>query len=377
MLKITSIIPYLLTCFLIFTQSSYGANSKNISVYKIGHKVSQKEGLISIHYKGDMKGYPELKVVGKSIQIYIPSAKVNKTIEKAISVSSSLKDTQLRAYQTSKNAAKLKVLLPYQIQKRKDQVSITLKDQKIELSFPRVKLNLKKTPSFKKITKTKKKVKKEFLDEKYLNSLLKVENKEKNKKEKITTKKLNKTDEVNVKQAAPEVKLESAGKQFSLLEYGGKFVAFLGLMLLFLYGVMNLMKKGFIKKGKLGFLNDTSVISVLSQKYIAPKKSLMLVKAHNQVFLIGNTEQGLHAISEIRDVTGLLKEGEAQISGHNFDHKLDFANDDNENDSKIKLKDDISKSNQESSLSNYLDVKEKVKFSDQVKKKVKNLKRLQ
>ena len=103
----------------------------------------------------------------------------------------------------------------------------------------------------------------------------------------------------------------------------------------------------------------------------------MLIKAHNQVFLVSNTEQGIHPISEIKDAAGLFKEGEKAISGHNFDTNLTEANLDELNEKKVKIKEDITKSNQQSSLSNYVDVKDKVRFSDQIKNKVKNLKPLQ
>ena len=94
-------------------------------------------------------------------------------------------------------------------------------------------------------------------------------------------------DKVSMSMAA--AKTPSKKDNFSLMEYGGKFVAFLGLVLLLFYGLVTLMKKGFIKKGKLGFLNNAEQVSVLNQTFIGPKKSLMLVKAHNQVFLVSNT----------------------------------------------------------------------------------------
>ena len=103
----------------------------------------------------------------------------------------------------------------------------------------------------------------------------------------------------------------------------------------------------------------------------------MLIKAHNQVFLVSNTDTGIHPISEIADAAGLLKDGEKAISGHNFDTKLTIADSDKLNDEKIKLKEDITKSNKLSSLSSFAEVTEKVTFSDQLKKKVKGLKPLQ
>lgn len=72
----------------------------------------------------------------------------------------------------------------------------------------------------------------------------------------------------------------------------------------------------------------------------------------------------------------LLKNGEKTITGHNFDTNLESSTQDENNDSKIKIKEDIMLSNKESALSSYSEIKEKVKFSDQLKKKVKNLKPL-
>ncbi|MFT6630537.1 MAG: flagellar biogenesis protein FliO/sulfur relay (sulfurtransferase) DsrC/TusE family protein [Bacteriovoracaceae bacterium] len=357
----------------------------NVEINKMDFSKAKNKGVITVHFTGNLNDYPELTVTGKSIQVVIPNSKVKKSIEKSVSFSSNLKDTQLRAYQSTKNSSKIKALLPFMIQKKKDQVALTIKDNKIELTFPRVMVKLNKSPKFGSILKKKKtKVKKEFLNEAYLNNLLKVDPKKADKKiAKNPTsifhpKKSEKVDSDTVKTtlASPSLINKKGKSSISLIEYGGKFVAFLGLVLLLFYGVITLMKKGFIKKGKLGFLNNADQISVINQTYIGPKKSLMLIKAHNQVFLVSNTDQGIHAISEIKDAAGLLKDGEIALSGHNFDSNLGEANDDELNDKKITLKDDITQSNQQSSLSSYTNVKEKVSFSDQLKKKVKNLKPL-
>jgi len=186
------------------------------------------------------------------------------------------------------------------------------------------------------------------------------------------------TDTVKTGQAAPAKSFISPGKSsFSLVEYGGKFVAFLGVVLLLFYGVITLIKKGVIKKGKLGFLNKTEQVTVLSQTHIAPKKSLMMIRAHNQVFLVSNTDAGIHPISEIKDVAGLLKDGELKIAGDNFDTNVLTAEGDSLIDNKVKLKEDITQSNKQSSLSDFIGVQDKVKFSDSLKKKVKSLKPLQ
>ncbi len=371
---------YLRTILILAFTFSLAAQG-SVTIEKLNFKKGSKTGMLSVEFKGNLKDYPELSINGKSIQVLIPNAKVSKPIEKSISFSSTLKDTQLRAYQSTKSSSKIKVLLPFNIEKMKDKVSLTIRDNRIELTFPRKVMPLKVAPKFGSILKkTKKKsVKKDFLDEAYLNSLLKIDKKKTVKKEaSVAVKKKSKDimkDKVSMSMAA--AKTPSKKDNFSLMEYGGKFVAFLGLVLLLFYGLVTLMKKGFIKKGKLGFLNNAEQVSVLNQTFIGPKKSLMLVKAHNQVFLVSNTEAGIHAISEIKDVAGLLKGEEKSLTGHNFDTNLGTADSDTLLESRIKVKDDISLSNQASSLSDYGNVKEKVKFSDQLKKKVKGLKPLQ
>ena len=382
---------YQLIIFLLAFISS--SSFAKIEIKDIAFKKNPKKGTIIIEYSGELNNnFPELEIVGKAIQVSIPGAKVKKTIEKSVSFSSSMKDTMLRAYQTNTTTSKVKAMFPFNMEKRSAQVNISLKDKKIVLDFPRIKVKLAKKPQYGSIVKKKNNVKKEFLNEDYLNKLLTIDDK---KSKKPVAKKEDKKEELEKAQkifnnlakknqdsvkttlASPMRATENTPKSsISLMEYGGKFVAFLGVVLLLFYGVVTLMKKGFISKGKLGFLNNADQISVLSQTYIAPKKSLMLIKAHNQVFLVSNTDSGIHPISEIADAAGLIKDGEKSIAGHNFDTKLTLANDDDLNDEKIKIKEDITKSNQASMLSSYENVKEKVSFSDQLKKKVKGLKPL-
>lgn len=375
----------LLTFALLSSSLFASVKIKNVDFKKTGNR-----GKIVINYKGDMSNsFPELEIKGKSIQVSIPQAKIGKTLENSYKFSSNHKDTMVRAYQSSSSVSKVKTIFPFNIERRKNLVNLSLKDNKIILDFPRVKVKLKSKPKYGSILKKNKEVKKEYLNEEYLNNLLTIKEDKKVKKTedaklakaKEVFNKLAKkptSDEVNTALASPS-RDQSMGSNssISLMEYGGKFVAFLGVVLLLFYGVVTLMKKGFIKKGKLGFLNNADQISVISQTYIAPKKSLMLIKAHNQVFLVSNTDTGIHPISEIADAAGLLKDGEKAISGHNFDTKLTIADSDKLNDEKIKLKEDITKSNKLSSLSSFAEVTEKVTFSDQLKKKVKGLKPLQ
>jgi flagellar biogenesis protein FliO len=199
------------------------------------------------------------------------------------------------------------------------------------------------------------------------------------------------TDRVTVAQAGvaktPNSQTNSSPKSsFSIAGYIGKFVAFLSLMILGFYGVLTLFKKGVIKKGRLGFLHTTKLVEVLSTTHVAPKRTLMMIKAHKQVFLIANSETGMQLISEIQDVTGLITTGELEITGSNFQTNLRDAD---KTEKEFKLK-EMSKEDNEFSLDELLNetpaaaqsiakapVKDEVRLSDQIKSKLKNLKQLQ
>ncbi len=394
---------FITLCFLTLSFSSFAG----ITVKDLGLASDSGKGVLTIKYSGNLVDYPELKVNQNSVDILIPNAKVKRTINKRLSFVTKNKHTRINATQRSGNLAKIKTILPFTINNVKDKVSLIIKDNRILLSFPKLKAESAYilTKPAKKIKKTIRKVAKnirpkkatsiatkDLLNEEYLNSLIDQEKSFKPKSKlakrnrKVSAKKhkdVVKTAQSSVAKSPKSLKTEaksvlSSGKNtFSFVEYGGKFVAFLGVVLLLFYGVVTLMKKGVIKKGKLGFLNNTDQVSVLSQTFIAPKKSLMLIKAHNQVFLVSNTDSGIHPISEINDVSGLIKNGEKIIAGNNFDDSLGTADVDESLTAKVKIKEDITQSNKQSSLSDFMGVKDRVKFSDQIKKKVKGLKPLQ
>lgn len=188
----------------------------------------------------------------------------------------------------------------------------------------------------------------------------------------VATKKLSLKDEIKTAQAAPARK---SNDTFSIATYAGKFVAFLGVVLMFFWAVVQMMKKGMLSKGKLGFLNGSSLVSVISTTYVGPKRSLLLVKAHNQVFLVASSEAGFEFLSEVSDVPGLVKEGERFITGENFDEVQRVEN--RVEDKVVKLKEDIYQSApaEEKPVSKVN--KDIARFSDELKKKVKNLKALQ
>lgn len=366
---------YLLTT-LILSIFTFSMNAQaNIAINKVDIKKFGDKGKINIYYSGVLKDYPTLNVSGKNVLVDIPGAKVKSAIKKAFNFATAhSKDTEVSAVQKSADTAKFVASLPYSLNKHRDKISLMIKDNRIELVVPHMRVKdstPKKTMAQAQKENFKKRNPKTYLNEKYLDNLIK-ENGE------VVVKPAPKqVDTVKTSAAKSQAPKNTGNSSISFIEYAGKFVAFLGVVLLLFYGVITLMKKGFIKKGKLGFLNKTDQIQVLSQTYIAPKKSLMMIKAHDQVFLVSNTEAGIHPISEMNNPMGILKAGEKSIAGANFDDSVNLANDDSALEQKITLKKDITKSNKESSLSSYMGIKDQVKFSDQIKKKVKGLKPLQ
>lgn len=360
-----------------------------IEIKSLDFKEGKDYGKLTLSYQGTVKNYPEFDVRGTFVEIAIPDARTKSHQQKSVMLDQGKKKLGLSLQNSNGNSVSMKAHLPFSLEKHKDKVSLMIKENRIELIFPKVLVAENKThptPStgaktvqLKKQTEKKAKTRR-YLDEEYLDSLLAIEEeaKEEVKRDKAVIVKAKgiRQDEVTSALASSKKTTESSKPAFSLLEYGGKFVAFLGVVLLLFYGVITLMKKGVMKKGRLGFLNKTNQVEVLSQTYVAPKKSLMMIRAHNQVFLVSNTDSGIHPISEIRDVAGLLKTGERKIAGNNFDDSLQLAGEDELSAGNIKLKEDITQSNKASSLSDYAKIKDKVKFSDQIKKKVKGLKPL-
>ena len=360
-----------------------GVNAKvTISNLKMNLSSNQIASVI-VEFDDKLKVEPEVMVRGNLIQVSIPDSVVWPKIEKKVSVLNKDKtDTTLMAYQYNKGTVRVRTILPFNIEKSRGNVDLTLKGNSIVLAFPITKSsieNQKTAPVIKKVSKSLKNKTAENdplqYDESYLNQLIN------EKDEKKTVAKIDKGgesfDSVSLNTSALEKPLlkTNSGKEkskFSLMSYIGKFVAFIGAILLLFYGVIFLMRKGVLKKGKLGFLNDTSVITVLNTTYLAPKRSLMLVKVHEQVFLLSSTEKGIEYLSEVDDTTGLMKQGEKEVVGTNFDQTLGGEN---LNEKKnIVLKKDINQSKPLEEMNPLLKMikkgssGDKVKFSDQLKK---------
>lgn len=383
------------------------------------------EARLSIKHAGIINDNPRISVNDKTLSITIPNSGLGSKINKKVNGST------ISATMTGEETVAINVALPYSLKGRESDVAITLKEGSIDVNYPRLLSEKKAAEAYPSrapgitekaivLDTTANNAEAEKLDESYLSSLVQKQDKlaeQKHAEEKAEAKIADQgdTDRVNLTQssvAKSANNAQSTGEQgmsetksnFSIMGYVGKFVAFLAVMIAGFYGVLTLFKKGIIKKGKLGFLNSTKLVEVLSTTHIAPKKSLIMIKAHKQVFLISNTEAGMTLVSEIRDVAGLIKTGEEEITGSNFDTNLYSAN---KTEKQFKLKDMDTRNSygedddfEMDSLDDMLNdsvpaknagkktstnalasiektpVQDQVRFSDTIKNKVKNLKQL-
>ncbi len=353
-------------------------------------KTNEKK--LAIKYVGNSVDAPELLVKSNVIEVKIPNALLTQKVLKTV------EGVQISATQIDRETVKVVATSVSGFAGNENLVNINLKNGVVEVNFPFKSLTARK-PSVVTESKIVDILNKdaEKLDESYLE---KIEKEVEAKPLKVETKKIaqNATDGVTLTQSstqkspAPETqKTENKeGGGFSIAGYVGKFVAFLSLMILGFYGVLTMFKKGVIKKGKLGFLHSTKLVDVLSTTHIAPKKSLLMVRAHNQVFLISNTDAGMQLISEIKDTTGIIKTSEAEVAGDNFDMNLTSANKVNKD---FRLKnDEVAELTTLDDMLDELDgptttaaaqalekkpVADQVKLSEQIKSKLKNLKQLQ
>ena len=378
----------------IFSLLLSGLALAGVKVTSLDLTTNGDNGYVNITLDGRSNDLPDLKVYGKVIELTLSNA------DGFESISKNIKGAQLSANSLNGKAI-VKAILPYDV--KSSSVDVGWKNSKIEVVFPRGKVAPSKTayegsgigpketqdakpvaPTIDK--KTENKVSKDLLNEDYLNKLIKEEATVAKEPENTA---IVKNDEVNSKQAAiakvntkvigtnNEVpKAVGSSDNFSFAGYAAKFTIFLALVLGLFYGVVQLLKKGVFNRGKLGFLNNTQLIEVLSTTYVAPKRSLMVIKAHKQIFLVSNSEAGLTFLSEMTDTTGLIKEGEKFMTGTNFDLNL-AAENNSDYESMIKLKDNINEStpvNEDKGLSKIAIAKDIVKFSDELKKKAKKLK---
>jgi flagellar biogenesis protein FliO len=381
-----------------------------VKVTSLDLQTTGATGLISISLEGRSGELPDLRVHGQTIEVVVPEADAFSAITKNI------RGAMLSANVLNGKAI-IKAILPYAVST--EGVNLGWNNKNIEVVFPRGKavaqtanvgrveadrpVNEKPSsplaPENKILKKVESSVLKESLNENYLNKLMH-EDKQPAvtaKTEAISPSVPQKTDEVKTQQAAiastdtlstaesstPQTKALASSDQgavntsdsFSFAGYAAKFGLFLALVLGLFYGIVQLLKKGVFNKGKLGFLNNSQMIQVLSTTYVAPKRSLMVVKAHKQIFLVANAENGIQFLAEMTDTPGLIKEGEKLVTGTNFDLNLGSA-ETQVSETVFKLKENINESTPitEEKGPSIPSAKDIVKFSEELKKKAKKLK---
>jgi flagellar biogenesis protein FliO len=337
------------------------------------NRVSSDQGKVVIKFSGDLNKEPELSFIESpnnkksTIQLVLPDAVVWPKIEKKAKVFGNKFDTSLTAYQFNKSVVRFRAILPKNLKEFKDKMKVIVGKKEINILFPLIK-KMENGPLDKFVSdvKAKKRVK---LNEDLI-------------KEIASDKRLL-TDNEN----SDKVKMQFSGnekgrknKHLSLLTYAGKFSVFLLVILITFYAVISFLKKKVISKGKIGFLNSSELVSIINTTYISPKKSLVLIKAHKQVFLVGvDDNNGMSLISEIDNVTGLMKSGEKEATGKNFDTSMSDAT---KEDKSFSLKEIVAPITEENSSSENVEIKQEMvpkknKLSEQIKDKVKKLKPLQ
>lgn len=320
---------------------------------------------------------PEITTRENILQFSFKPATIWPRVEKTVQLDGY--SVQLMAYQFDKDTVRVRAIFPKILE------SNTLERVKAAQSGQMINIDLLKSTTVTSGTK-----KAEQFDEEFLTKLEAVNagpgTINNNVQNKTTNEKV--TDFLKTTSASGVKKSQTTKKNsntFNLASYVLKFTAFLALVLVLFYGVVTFFKKGMRRNGKLGLITAKDSVVVLSNTYVAPKRSLMLIKAHNQVLLVSNTESGISLLTEIKDTATLFKDGEKEISGENFDTELDRGNT-KEKEFKLKSYDEINQSKESeegdrpSNLSQFLQenpIKDEVKISDKIKKKVKGLRAIQ
>lgn len=335
-----------------------------VKVSTINYEKKGNDSILKIAVEGKSNDLPEISVTGQVLHVSLGEADSFKAINKT-------QDGISLTAQSEKGKAVVSAKLPFNV--KTSEVNLGWKNNQVEITFPTGKIiepkkEVKKVAAVVPAVVKKAAPPKESFNEDYLKKISKqIENNEKKKDVK--------KDSITTAQAAIEKNPAVPNNNtFSFAGYAVKFTVFLALVIGAFYSIVAVFKKGVFSKGKLGFLNNSQLIEVVSTTYISPKKSLSLIRAHKQIFLVANTDTGVSLISEITDTAGLIKEGEKEITGTNFDLKL---NDANSTETEIKLKEDILASSpieETSRLEKLVAKKDIVRFSDELKKKAKKLK---
>ena len=316
-------------------------------------KLSSSRVQVEAVFDKNIVEIPRLKFEDSKIHLIVPQTEISSKIIKKLPLGNDA-DMAVMGEKLSSEDSRISILLPYPTKNIKQKVHVRLKDEKVFIDFPLKKIN--KEVKKKEIIKIDSK---DVYDEGFLKKLID----EKNAKNNLESGEVINSDVVKSSFSS----LPKEREQFSLEKQIGKFMVFLVIVIAVFYGIVLFFKKSVLSKNKLGFINSTKIVEVLNTTYIAPKRSIVLVRVHKQIFLIGNSEKGLHSLGELKDMAGLLKEGEKVVSGDNFDISLQSVS---ESDKEFSLKESME-------MESLKKQEAKNRLSEQIKNKVKGLKSLQ
>jgi len=297
---------------------------------------------IKISFEGTNFSEPVMSFRKNMLQLEFPNTLVWPKIEKKFTLGAKSYDASMMAYQFDANLVRVRAFFPYDVELKGSKFTLVKEADALYLQFPGFKVAESKV---------------EELDEKYLAKLL---------IEKGDAKVVAPPVEQKIKVVQPS--FERRQSNFSLAPFVGKFAGFLILVLLMFFALVALFKKVMIKKGKNGFLNTMNAVEVLSTTYVGPKKNLVMVKVYKQILLLGVSESGVNFLTEIDNPIEFLKNGEEHITGNNFDKNLNNAGSLN--------KDFSLKKDDEDFMERSFEEKKKEKITDQIKKKIQQLKPL-
>ena len=303
----------------------------------------QRLDKIKISFEGDNYPTPIMSFRKNMLQLEFTNTLVWPKIEKKFTLGSKSFVSSMMAYQFDPNLVRFRAFFPYDVEEKGTNFTLIRKQDGLYLKFP---------------VKGGSENKAEDLDEKYLAKLL---------VEKGDVKVAPLPVQEKIKIAQP--KIETKKSDFSLAPFIGKFTGFLVLVLFVFFALVGLFKKVMQVRGKNGFLNNMNAVEVLSTTYIGPKKNILLVKVYKQILLLGVSDNGVNFLTEINEPNDFLKSGEQHLTGSNFDINLNKAGSEN--------KGFAFKKDDEASLEKSFEEKKKEKITDQIKKKIQQLKPLQ
>jgi len=366
MMKMTTLV---LMASVIFA-ASVQAKTKLVST---NYENSNGLGKITLVLDGESRGTPELLIKENIIQVSMDDAVVWPKVEKKINIGSGSQAT-LMAYQYSKDQVRVRAIMPFAATEIEKSVTLNLKGNNVVVEFPLA--HSKGATAVKQDSKKGEDA-----------SLVKILDDQRLKdNQEVVEDKVNNTmaapvDVVEKKRDVPTFEKRDRSNTISLVGYAARFIIFLGIVIGLFFALVAGFKKGILKKGRLGFLKSSELVTVLNTTYLAPKKSVVTIKIHNQVIVLGSDEKGIHFLTEIRDAAALLKSGEKSISGSNFDSALVSEETNPVETKNMRIKENIAESEGHSDLDNFLSaaetVTDEVKLSQQIKNKFKSLKPLQ